>query len=525
MTTQNIPLDRLYESPTNPRKTFRNLDDLAQSLKSVGMLQPILARAHGTNGSTRFEIIFGHRRFRAAKLAELAEVPVDVRVMNDKEVLETQLIENVQRDDVDALEEADGYKRLLDEHGYTVDDLAVKLAKSKATIYARLKLCELGVEGRAALAAGKLTPSTALLVARVPATLQGDAVKELDPDEYRHRETEGDEDRSDPLGAREALRRIQGRFMLRLADAPFDCADAALVPAAGACTTCPKRTGNQPELFSDVKSADTCIDPACFASKRDAGWEAQKAAALGAGRKVLDSTKLAKELFPYGGRLAHNSGFVDLDEKDFSDGKGTKTFRDRYGKKLGAVAVTLARDQEGKVHELVDMQLVKKLQPAADRGDALDPGPAKGAKDSKAEQDARAQAAAERAAAVVLMGAVVTKVAKKDLDRASWLAVIEELLLMSATERVLERRGLLAAAQDDMVKATKAFEASVQKMPVGDLRALVIELLFTQPTMDLEGGPFGRLCKALKVDTKQAVANERARLKTEPKGKATPKKK
>jgi ParB-like chromosome segregation protein Spo0J len=218
--------------------------------------------------------------------------------MTDVDVLETQLMENLQRDDLHPLEEAEGFEQLLKLEGrrpgadgsgpaLTVDDLAAKLGKSKGYVYARLKLCALVPEARKAFHEGKLNPSTALLVARIPVPdLQKQAVKEITVG-YRNNE---------PLSVRDAAAHIHERYMLRLAEAPWPTADAQLVPAAGPCTTCPKRTGNQRELFSDVASADVCTDPQCFAAKKKA-WQAKvRLEAEAAGRTVITGKEAATRI-------------------------------------------------------------------------------------------------------------------------------------------------------------------------------------------------------------------------------------
>src|SRR5579884_2110463 len=103
-------IENVRPSPTNPRKRFGGIEDLAQSIREHGILQPMVARQRGTNGGSYYELIFGERRLRAAKLAGLARVPLLIRDMNDKQTLEAQVIENLQREDVDPLDEADGYR-------------------------------------------------------------------------------------------------------------------------------------------------------------------------------------------------------------------------------------------------------------------------------------------------------------------------------------------------------------------------------------------------------------------------------
>jgi ParB/RepB/Spo0J family partition protein len=158
-----VPLAKLRESPSNPRKTFGDLNELAASMKRHGVLQPLLARKVGDE----LELIFGHRRYRAAKLAGLKEVPVILREMTDAETLEAQLVENVQREDIHEMEEAEAYEQLHAKFGYSVDQIAERVSTSRATVYARMKLLSLCDGARKVFFAGKFHPSTALLIARV----------------------------------------------------------------------------------------------------------------------------------------------------------------------------------------------------------------------------------------------------------------------------------------------------------------------------------------------------------------------
>ena len=121
-TFQTLPLSLLHESTTNPRRTFdeTKLIELADSIRTHGLIQPITVRPHGEG----YEIVAGARRFRASLLAEVPEVPVCIKELDDRAALEVQIIENAQRADVHPYEEASGYKRLLDLPGYDVAAIA-----------------------------------------------------------------------------------------------------------------------------------------------------------------------------------------------------------------------------------------------------------------------------------------------------------------------------------------------------------------------------------------------------------------
>lgn len=308
---QTIRVARIGASPTNPRKHFDQaaLDELAESIRRHGVLQPILVRPNPDRmrgPREEFEIVSGERRWRAAQAAELREIPALVRELGDAEVLEIQVIENLQRADLHPLEEAEGYEALHQRHGYTVADIAAKVGKSERYVYARMKLCALCEKARKAFYAGKLSPTTALLVARIPdAGLQAKATAEI---------TEAHWSADEGMTARQASEHIQRTYMLRLATAPFSTTDADLVPEAGPCTTCPKRTGNAGELFDDIKGPDTCTDPACFERKTIAHKDRLVERAQAKGVKVIDG-KDAQKLFEH----LHSApkGYVDLDQQEY----------------------------------------------------------------------------------------------------------------------------------------------------------------------------------------------------------------
>lgn len=163
-TVLQAPVSKLLESPSNPRKHFGGLKELADSITAQGILQPIVVRELPGGA---FEVVFGHRRLRAAKLAGLSKVPVIVRELSDVEVLEQQHVENVQREDVHPLEEAESLKKLLGLPGYSVARLMERTGKSKSSVHNSLTLLKLHAPARAAFVRGALTSSTAMLVAMV----------------------------------------------------------------------------------------------------------------------------------------------------------------------------------------------------------------------------------------------------------------------------------------------------------------------------------------------------------------------
>ena len=136
---KHVPIDMIKANPLNPRKHFaeEDLETLAKSLREKGLLQPIVVRP-ATGGM--YEIVAGERRWRAAQRASIHDVPVLVRDLDDRETLEIALIENVQRADLNPLEEARAYKQLIDQYGYTQQQLADSIGKSRSHIANTLRL-------------------------------------------------------------------------------------------------------------------------------------------------------------------------------------------------------------------------------------------------------------------------------------------------------------------------------------------------------------------------------------------------
>ena len=138
---RTIPIERISANPDQPRRDFdeNDLRELAESIKQKGILQPLLVRPVGD----RYQIVAGERRWRAAQIAQLHEVPALIREYSDDEVLEIAIIENIQRADLNAVEEARGYRQLMDRFGHTQEKLAEALSKSRSHIANQLRLLNL----------------------------------------------------------------------------------------------------------------------------------------------------------------------------------------------------------------------------------------------------------------------------------------------------------------------------------------------------------------------------------------------
>ena len=140
-----IALDKIYPNPAQPRRTFDEeaLEELAQSIKEHGVISPITLRKDASN---RYMIIAGERRFRASKMAGLATIPAYIRTAKDEQVMEWALIENIQREDLDAIEIALAYQRLMDEYNLTQERMSERVGKKRATVANYLRLLKLPAE-------------------------------------------------------------------------------------------------------------------------------------------------------------------------------------------------------------------------------------------------------------------------------------------------------------------------------------------------------------------------------------------
>lgn len=401
---EQLDVDAIERSPLNHRTRFDGIEELGADIKVNGLRVPIKVRPWPADQARRspkiqWQLVYGERRWRAAKSAAVATLPALIAELDDLAVIKEQLVENVSRADVHPLEEADGYHALLEQHGYTAEQIATETGKSKAYVYARLKLCALAPTARVEFFAGRLNASVALLIARIPDMgLQAQATNEVlgevveleryNPDSLLSKEKrtilvnedpdleEFDDDGNErpnpgrerqPMSVREAQLHLQRRYMLRLELAKFPIDDASLLPSAGACTTCEFRTGNQRELFADVSSADVCTKPSCFHDKTRLEGDRRAQAAEAKGATVVEGAK-AKKVFD---RTHGTKGLSDdissaspyVDPRDSipwglrsTSAKSADTWEKALGKKLAekVPTVVVRHPETGEARELLD---------------------------------------------------------------------------------------------------------------------------------------------------------------------------
>lgn len=490
---QHIPAGALYPSPTNPRKTFdtKGLEELADSLRNEGVLSPLLVRPDKRHAGG-YEVIAGERRLRAAKLARLASLPCVVRDLTDAQVELHQAIEWVQRADLHPLEEAEAYEGLAKRHGMSAEDIAAKVSKSESYIRGRMKLCALSDKARKWFLQGSLTATTALLVARIPVpSLQDEAVEHLVGRD------------GNPLHATAAAQVIRDRYMTRLHGAPFDTGDATLVPAAGPCGPCHKRTGNQAGLFGDVKDSETCTDPQCFGSKRLAASERRRVAAEMKGQTVI-AGKAAEKAWPKGWQRPDPDDFVIASERCYEDPKG-RTFAQIVGREARPALI-----ENPGTGELVEVFSVKEARAALKaKGVGVRTQDEK-ARDQKAQQ--------ERAARLAIFGAV--RANTSELTRED-LAVIARAFYNASWHELRKRIAKLWSFEE------RAAAQTIDTLPAEQLVRLIFDLALV-PEVYAPADVSGRKPETLEaVAARQGIdtAAIRARIREEAKAAEKAKKK
>lgn len=396
-----LPVASIRASKNNPRRRKPDTSELEASIREHGVIVPIELRYRpDPDTNTDYEITYGECRWTASVRVGRPTIPAKIVECSDDVAFERRVLENLQRKDVHPIDEAEGFQAMRDS-GRDVDYIAQKTGKSVSWIYARLKLCDLAPEVRDQVDDAGLAPSVALLIARIPdARYQKWAARECmrvdemrlpeddddGTDEYQDhirrlevlneqaysamdthvaRQARGPEDDDGgrrPMTVREAQLHLQRFYMTRLELAKFDLADERLLPDVGSCNKCTLRTGNQRELFTDVKRADVCTNPPCFDRKTRAAFEAAAAPAIAAGAKLLEAAE-ARRVFtsPFAPDLIGGSApYVEPDApvpwELLAPAQQSKrpTWESLLGKKgLADVGKVVAQDGTGAARELI----------------------------------------------------------------------------------------------------------------------------------------------------------------------------
>jgi len=329
------------------RKHFNaeQLKELIESVKANGIVQPIVVRPafrskvlNHLEGDPEFEVVAGERRVIAARKVGLEVVPAMLHQLDDEQALDVQLIENLQREGLHPLVEAEGYEDLKG-RGHSIEEIADRVGKSTSYIYKRLELTGCCKQVRAAFYDGKIDASRALALA---------TIKDEEQQKQCLKEITAENEWRPAMSFRQVMSHIRENYRLQLSSAPFKTEDANLVPAAGPCGKCPKNTSRQPEdLFGDVSKNPKamCTDSKCFQQKCVAAAAIVSAAARANGQIVIEGDA-AKKIIPkdsYKNQPSDSSGYVALDEKCYDDPK-YRTYREIIGKHMTPAIVISPKD-------------------------------------------------------------------------------------------------------------------------------------------------------------------------------------
>lgn len=485
---RNLPLNVLTESTTNPRHIFEDsaLKELADSIRTQGILSPLLVRPLTEQS---FEIVAGARRYRAAQIAEAATVPVRIVNLTDAEALEAQLIENLQRRDVHPMEEAQGFCALLalEEPKYSIEQIAAKVGKTPVFVAQRVRLTELSAPIVAAFYAEEIGVGHALLLAKLQPAQQEAALANCFREDWGGGSGKA---KRILLPVRHLHHWIEHNVLLLLKEAPFSKRDAQLVPAAGSCIDCPKRTGHNKLLFADVSgSADACTDPTCYAAKLEAHVQVKLAARP---ELVQISTAYGKQ--PEGSKAVSRNQYVEIRADKPSTPEKAKWPEYKTCKYTTEAIVSDGIDK-GEVRKVCTepdctVHHPKKLPSKADTT-------------FKAEQEkSRREVALANATGTrvlqTIANAVPVRLMKRDL-----LFIAEQLLPLlddKRLEMVARNRGIKPKESESAAKLLTAFVRKAEESALGKLIVEAVILLSARTQND--GGKILRAAaQVYKVDT------------------------
>lgn len=267
---QDVELERLLISPTNPRKHFPegSIIEMAASLSSVGLIEPLVVRSNHNlpNGTGKLEIVCGERRFRGALIAGLKSLLCIVKELTDDQMFDIQVSENLHREDVSALDEADAFYSLMLRKKMNLEDISLKFGKTEEYIFNRMRLVNLTKEAKVYLENGVLPVTAAIKISTLSEALQKDAIKRT----ICINEVNG-ENKFMFAGLKDLKSFFENNVSMPLNLADFNPEDAKLCPQAGNCTQCAKRTGAG--LFKDFIDNDKCLDAACYKDKQIAHYQ------------------------------------------------------------------------------------------------------------------------------------------------------------------------------------------------------------------------------------------------------------
>lgn len=483
--------------PSARNRRTRVDDEFVASVREHGVIERLVVRpVHDLDLPTlahTHEIVCGHRRWMGATMAGLERVPVDVRDLDDAQAAEVAIIENLHRESLTPLEEADAFRWLVEEQGRSIADVAARVHRSESYVRQRLHLHGLVQPLRDALDEDRLTMDAALLAAQTPETVQREISTNVEAER-----ASGWRMRGGRIGRADVASWISGHWH-ELREAPFDVGDATLVETAGACGTCPKRTGTQGILFDAVEVADACLDEECWRSKCDASWGRTAMDAKKRGLRVL-TDKESKEIMPYG-TVAHDAPWVALDARAYGSAVAGDVDAPKWREIVGDdVPRAIGRDLSGHVHELAEKRLAQaaakavakesgdkalgKAARAQERDEKLRTEATKSEKARKAElEKVQREKAAEDEARLLDVVTRAEAYGDRHLEEAD--AVLEELVetlaggvWMDVAQRAAKRRGLpMIDPRGVVLNATEAIQRwATLCEKTGPLLGMLVEL-------------------------------------------------
>jgi ParB family chromosome partitioning protein len=485
---RNLPLNVLTESTTNPRRIFEDvaLKELAESIRVQGVLSPLLVRP--TTGQS-FEIVAGARRYRAAQIAEAVTVPVRIVNLTDAEALEAALVENLIRADVHPMEEANGFFALLalEEPKYTIEQIASRTGKSAVFVCARLRLTELTPVIVEAFYREEIGVGHALLLAKLQPAQQEQAL----PNCFRE-DWGGSSGKAKRilLPVRHLQQWIEHNVLLLLKQAPFNKRDAQLVPAAGSCVDCPKRTGNNKLLFVEWSDNESqCTDPNCYAAKVEAFLQKQIAT-----KPELVQISTAYGQQQEGSKVITRSKYIEIksEKPDTPEKAKWPEFKTCKYTTEAIVSEGIDKGQLRNVCTQPDCTIhhPKKQSTKADAS-------------FKTEQDkSRREQALANATGMRVLQTIVAAVPVRLMKR-DFLFIAEQMLPLlddKRLEMIARNRGIRAKEGESAAKLLTAFLRKAEESVIGKL--IVETVILLSASKQADGGKILRAAaQAYKVDT------------------------
>ncbi len=340
----------------NPRRSMDRdkLKALALSIKANGILQPISVKPLADGA---FQVVFGHRRLAAARRLKMKAIPAIILGDSDEDLETYRIVENTQREDLPPLDEADAFAKLVDRFGMTPSEISARVGRSISHVYDRIRLSAAIPDLRKHLIGGTVPIRGAMMIAKLTTTEQIEFIE----DAFRHH--------GRSISANWISQTIANNYLTALHSAPFKRGDATLVPEAGACTTCPKRTGQQADLWAGIEDRkEVCTDRTCFQIKVAAAF-ARQVDNLPKGSKVRKTVEVFGFDTPSAGAgPSWSSGWLALDQPRpwFSGDRDSMTKRPSWRKVLGpkvveALTVDVVQDGTGAPLQVVHAREVLKV--------------------------------------------------------------------------------------------------------------------------------------------------------------------